>query len=288
MTRQWLKIGTVLTIVLICLALVAGSTQAHAAGPSGATQLGGIMAAVGSGARSATAATPAATGQARLSTSAGGTQPSAKLNLAPYSLPSTSGSMSFDSGSLVSLGAKFAIVLVLLLVCLRVLKYVMPGGRRLRVGKPNPMVLHSEPLGDKHKVCLLDLGDSIVVIGVSASGVSPITTIGGSEEVERLRKRYAPAQPAPVYRQEVDFAEQPSFSNELAEAETSETQEPVARHAQVPSVAAALPRQRRRSTPRLQDVLRQRFLPATEPPGDPGLSSAVGRMRELRQRIDRA
>jgi flagellar biogenesis protein FliO len=89
------------------------------------------------------------------------------------------------------LTGKFVVVLVLLLVCLRVLKAVMPGGRGPGLGRGARMVLHSEALGDKQRVCLLDLQTSIVVIGVSPSGLTPLSTITGAEEMEQLRKCYA-------------------------------------------------------------------------------------------------
>lgn len=289
MRRKWLATCAVLLACFFGVAFMPAGAQAHTVGLSGVSQRGslaGLLASGASAARPGRATTTVPAGPLRTVSSAGAKKPSDKLNLTPYSLPTATGPVSFDTGSLLTLGAKFAIVLVLLLVCLRVLKYVMPGGRQAGLGKSNHMVLHTEALGDKHRVCLLDLGDSIVVVGVSASGMHPISTIGGADDVDRLRRRYAPARPVCVTRDSVAGSEQRSFSAALSEAETLEARSPAIPESDAPAVHAANPRVQTRPASRLHDVLRQRFAPA--PAADLELGRAVGRLREMRQRIDRA
>ena len=288
MKRQLLALGAVLTISLACSGFVAVSAHAGSGNTPAHGRIVGRVAPAAGISRPEAAPMPTTARRSGASSSGHSGQPSGKLDVAPYTLPSASGPVSFDGGTLLMLGAKFGIVLVLLLICLRVLKFMMPGGRRAGLRKSHPMVLHTEPLGDKHRVCLLDLGDSIVVVGVSSSGVSPITTIGGADEVQRLRCRYAPACPAPAAPDDAAVGEQPSFSAELFEARTLEDRDATAPRASMPGGVSVKPGAQLRPVLRLQDALRQRFAPAPEPAGDIELSRAIGRMRDLRRRLDRA
>lgn len=92
-------------------------------------------------------------------------------------------------GSMLGLAAKFAIVLVLLFLCLRVLRQVMPrlsGGP----GGPGAMVLHSESIGEKQRVQLLDLEVRLVLIAVSGGATTVLSTIDDPDEMATLRTRY--------------------------------------------------------------------------------------------------
>ncbi len=304
MRRQGLALGAVLTLSLMCwgfnacpVGAAAGALSAHAVA---AAHDGSIHGAV---------ATPI---QKAGSRSDGG-RTAGQLSVAPYSLPDSSGPVSFDGGSILMLSAKFAIVLILLFACLRVLKLVMPGGRQPGPGKARPMVLHTESLGDKHRVCLLDLGESIVVVGVSASGVSPITTIADQDEVERLRARYAHKRTLPMLpdiaigaEQQPTGAEQPAFSaappsssdelpsfiTELSEAQSADggdsLVQQVVRRVVRPAGGPARTRVQPRPVLHLQDSIRRRFAASTEPANDLDLDGAVGRLRDLRKRVERA
>jgi flagellar biogenesis protein FliO len=290
MKRQCTAFGVVLTILLLCSGFLSGAARVDARSVSSPAVKQHAERVVATGStRPEAQAMAANTAPAGAQSSTHASRPSAKLDVAPYAMPASSAPLSFDGGSLLMLGAKFAIVLVLLFACLRVLKLVMPGGRKPGLGKPNPMVLHTESLGDKHRVCLLDLGKSIVVVGISASGVSPITTIDGAAEVERLRGRYAHGRSGLATQYDIAPAENTSFSAELADAETLEEHGAADRQADISAPVLAQVRVPARPVVRLQSVARKRFAPVPEPPaGDPDLSRAVDRLRDLRRRIERA
>jgi len=116
----------------------------------------------------------------------------ANLNLPPTTLPNLSGGTGFDGGALLALAGKFGIVMLLLFLCLRILKVIMPGGRAQPGGRTAAMVLHTEVIGDKQRVCMLDLQSKIVVVGLSPAAVNPITTIDDAGQMEQLRERYRP------------------------------------------------------------------------------------------------
>ena len=137
------------------------------------------------------------------------------LHLPSYSPLVSTPQGALDGGAMLLLAGKFGVVLVLLFVCLRVLRAVMPGmrGDGKRGGA---MVLHSEPIGDKQRVCLLDLQDRLVLVGISATGMTALTTIEDVEQVAMLRERYS-AKPVAIAREEAAPAG-PSFAATLAAA----------------------------------------------------------------------
>jgi flagellar biogenesis protein FliO len=283
--RRGAAFGLVLVSCLFWLCLTgprAWAAPGSSAALVPAQRLGPVAASVnpGSTAHSGTnAAHGAGVGSAQGATSSAAGTP---LDLPATTLPSASGPNSFDSGSLLLLAGKFGIVLILLFLSLRVLKVVLPGGRSQLGGRNGPMVLHSENIGDKQRVCLLDLHSSIVVVGVSPAGISPITTVTDVEEVDRLRARYrvqvANASPRELGRRRgmtgVPAKALPTFASAL-EAET-EADRTFSGESIVRSVVGAT---RARA--------RKPFATATSG-GDPVLDQALERMRSLRQRIGRA
>ncbi len=150
---------------------------------------------------------------AQMSTST--THTGVPLHLPSYSPLVSTPQGALDGGAMLLLAGKFAVVLVLLFVCLRVLRAIMPGmrGDGKRGGA---MVLHSEPIGDKQRVCLLDLQDRLVLVGISATGMTALTTIEDVEQVAMLRERYS-AKPVATAREEAAPAG-PSFAATLAAA----------------------------------------------------------------------
>ncbi len=141
--------------------------------------------------------------------------------LLPYTPASPSADGTMDRSSLLGLVATFAVVLALLFVALRVLRGVLPrprgaGGARagdgdiaagrvdalgsiagargalgsIAGGSAKEIVLHDEPLGDENRVCLLDLGERIVLAGSSPAGLTVLAMIDDPEEIETVRARY--------------------------------------------------------------------------------------------------
>lgn len=145
------------------------------------------------------------------------TQP---LHLPAYApLGSASGALP-DSGSLLSLAAKFVAVLVLLFLCLRVLRMVMPrlsGNGRAAAGA---MVLHSEVIGEKQRVQLLDLEVRLVLIAVAGGNITALATIDDDAEMALLRARYQskPRNRAAASVEAHTDAERPSFATALVSA----------------------------------------------------------------------
>jgi flagellar biogenesis protein FliO len=102
----------------------------------------------------------------------------------------------------VGLVVKFLVVLVLLFIVLRVLKAIMPGGRGKRAGRERPMLLHSESIGDKQRVLLLDLGGKLVAVGVAGTAMTQLAVIEDADAIDSVRARYAPlAEAVPGYHE---------------------------------------------------------------------------------------
>lgn len=131
--------------------------------------------------------------------------------LLPYTPASPNADGTMDRSSLLGLVATFAVVLALLFVTLRILQGVLPrprgaGGARagdgdiatgrvdalesIAGGSAKGIVLHDEPLGDENRVCLLDLGERIVLAGSSPAGLTVLAMIDDPEEIETVRARY--------------------------------------------------------------------------------------------------
>ncbi|MGH2345756.1 MAG: hypothetical protein ACRDG4_11055 [Chloroflexota bacterium] len=136
----------------------------------------------------------------------GSTKPvstSPALNLPAYSPVSASGGgQALDGGSIAALVIKFLVVLALLFIVLRVLKAIMPRTRGARGAPDKALLLHSESIGDKQRILLLDMGAKLVAVGVSGAGMSTLATIEEMDAVDAIRARYAPlADAVPGYRE---------------------------------------------------------------------------------------
>ena len=138
------------------------------------------------------------------------------LRLTPYTPVVTGGNQSFDAGTLAGLAIKFLIVIGLLFIVLRVLKAILPkmqGGGKDGAGA---LVLHSESIGDKQRIVLLDLHGQLVAVGVSGGAISPLATIDQPDAMESLRARYSSIpQAVPGYR---ESTKQPAIGQSFAEA----------------------------------------------------------------------
>ena len=121
-----------------------------------------------------------------------GTQAGA-LHLPAYQPLGAPSSSPTDTAGMLMLAGKFVLVLALLFICLRVLRLVLPrlSGSASRGG----IVLHTESIGAKQTVQILDLGTRIVVIGLSGTSMAALTTIEDEEEMVALRLRYGPRTP---------------------------------------------------------------------------------------------
>jgi flagellar biogenesis protein FliO len=138
------------------------------------------------------------------------------LHLTPYTPIATGGSQSFDAGTITGLAIKFAIVLGLLFIVLRVLKAILPKMQGGGKGVEGALVLHSESIGDKQRIVLLDLHGQLVAVGISGGAISPLATIDQPDAMESLRARYSSInQAVPGYR---ESTEQPPIGHSFAEA----------------------------------------------------------------------
>jgi flagellar biogenesis protein FliO len=124
------------------------------------------------------------------------------LNLPVYAPVGVSGGQSLDGPTIAGLVVKFLVVIALLFIVLRVLKAIMPGGRAKRAGRERPMLLHSESIGDKQRVLLLDLGGKLVAVGVAGTAMTQLAVIEEADAVDSVRARYAPlAEAVPGYQE---------------------------------------------------------------------------------------
>lgn len=196
----------------------------------------------------------------------------APLRLPAYVPAGSSAPASVDTGGVLGLIGKFAIVLGLLLVCLRVLRAVMPhlqGTGGAREGASGGMVLHSERLGDKERVLLLDLGTRIVFVGASSAGMNPLATVDDPDEAAALRDRYTVKPTVSVRGRIAAASSGPSFAADFARALVANTPG-AARHA---------------ARPASDGIARDASL-AGPGGGDPALAGSIERMRLLRQRME--
>ncbi len=127
--------------------------------------------------------------QARTSTSSSAAPARHLLSDTPAS-PNADGTL--NGLSLLGLITELVIVVALLFIALRA---VIPRSRGTPAGVPGAMVLHNESLGDKNRTCLLDLGERVVLVGISPAGMTTLATIDDPEEIKAVRTRYS-ARPA--------------------------------------------------------------------------------------------
>ncbi len=202
--------------------------------------------------------------------------PAAPLRLPAYMPAGSSAPASVDTGGALGLIGKFAIVLGLLLVCLRVLRAVMPhlqGTNGVREGAAGGMVLHSERLSDRERVLLLDLGTRIVFVGASSAGMNPLATVDDPNEAAALRDRYT-VKPTVSARGRITAASSgPSFAADFARALVANTPG-AARHAARPAPETA------------SDGIARDASITGYGGGDPALAGSIERMRLLRQRVE--
>jgi flagellar biogenesis protein FliO len=199
----------------------------------------------------------------------------------------------------VGLVVKFLVVIALLFIVLRVLKAIMPGGRAKRAGRERPMLLHSESIGDKQRVLLLDLGGKVVAVGVAGTAMTQLAVIEEADAVDTVRARYAPlAEAVPGYQE--GTATMPlsqSFIETLKRAGIV-GQRQVGAGSTAPAtptpIVQSMPPTRRlvsalgtdngRRAARGDDPAR----PAGQPPVEPVLHEALEAMRAVRRRVEGA
>ncbi|HVC81145.1 MAG TPA: flagellar biosynthetic protein FliO [Chloroflexota bacterium] len=220
---------------------------------------------------------------------------SSALRLTPYTPVVTGGSQSFDAGTLAGLAIKFLIVIGLLFIVLRVLKAILPkmqGGGKGGVGA---LVLHSESIGDKQRIVLLDLHGQLVAVGISGGAISPLATIDQPEAMESLRARYSSIpQAVPGYR---ESTKQPAIGQSFAEA--LKRAGIVGQHQTgappVPRVALTIPFLQRAAASREpgkvkaaapRPIRKPRRQAAGQSEPEPVLLDALEAMRSLRQKVE--
>jgi flagellar biogenesis protein FliO len=223
------------------------------------------------------------------------------LNLPPYAPPGSSGGAALDGSTIVGLVVKFLVVLVLLFIVLRVLKAIMPGGRAKRGGRERPMLLHSESIGDKQRVLLLDLGGKLVAVGVAGTSMTHLGTIEEAEAIDSVRARYAPlAEAVPGYQE--GTAAMPlsqSFMETLkragivgqrqaASGTTTPVTRPTPNTVTMPAVLRDLATLRTGNGRHTTRDGESRTRPNTQPPVEPILHDALEAMRAVRRRVEGA
>lgn len=218
---------------------------------------------------------------------------SAPLHLPDYLPIGSGGPVTLDAHALLLMGGKFVIVLALLLISLRLLKAVMPRGHGAG-GRAAGMLLHSERVGEKGRVMLLDLHTRLVVVGNSAGTMTPLTTIEDPEEIAALRGHYRGQPAAPLRRKAhpADVAFSALLAREVGpEAQSSNQTSPTLVMAPIAQAASGRTRKLRpaaRQTPHVGDqpaVAQPAAIPAT---GDEALAHAITAMRSLRQKVEQA
>jgi len=219
----------------------------------------------------------------------------AALRLTPYTPVVTGGSQSFDAGTLAGLAIKFLIVIGLLFIVLRVLKAILPKMQAGGKGAAGALVLHSESIGDKQRIVLLDLHGQLVAVGISGGAISPLATIDQPDAVEALRARYSSInQAVPGYR---ESTEHPAIGQSFAEAlkragivGQRQTGAPPA-----PRVALTVPFLQRAAANRAAGQAKAvttrpartpRRQAASPPAAEPVLRDALEAMRSLRQKVE--
>lgn len=173
--------------------ILAGAVAAPVANSKAITPGGKeIKAHAKSAASSAGAAHRTGTGAKSARSGSGAAPTGPALNLPAYSPAGAAGGQALDGGSIAGLAIKFLVVLVLLFIVLRVLKAIMPRTRGMRTGRDKALLLHSESIGEKQRILLLDLGGKILAVGASGAGMTTLATIEDRDAVDAMRARYAP------------------------------------------------------------------------------------------------
>lgn len=192
------------------------------------------------------------------------------LHLPAYAPLPTQQASALDAAGMGSLALKFAIVMALLFVCLRVLKAVMPRMSGRRKGAAGAVILHSESIGPKRSMQVLDLGVRILFVGVSGAAMTPLTAVDDPAELAALRARYGAVAPDKEPAPEGPAAHHPSFAQALA---LSMGLKPAhGERAETPSAGAG-------ATPAPVPLLAD---------GDAALGGALETIRGLRRRVARA
>jgi flagellar biogenesis protein FliO len=205
---------------------------------------------------------------------------------APLGAAQGSGNASIDMPQLL---AKVLIVFLLLFVCLRVLKAVMPRLNGASGGAAGGLVLHSEPLGPKARVQVLDLGLRVVMVAVSGPSITTLATIDDAAEMAELRERYAPKGRKGLARRKGTKApaQRPSFAQALAL-----TSRQALGRGTSPTAADAVTAPRETTAPAReweQELAAAMAAPAPQGShdGDAVLGGALESLRSLRRQVER-
>ncbi len=197
----------------------------------------------------------------------------------------SSSSASIDVPQLL---AKVVIVFLLLFVCLRVLKAVMPRLNGASGGAAGGLVLHSEPLGPKARLQVLDLGLRVVMVAVSGPTITTLATIDDAAEMAELRERYAHRGRKGLGRRKEpkEQDERPSFVQALAltsRQALGRGAAPAANTAPAPRESVAPAREWE------QELAAAMAAPAPQGShdGDPVLGGALESLRSLRRQVER-
>jgi flagellar biogenesis protein FliO len=236
------------------------------------------------------------TGAKPVRSGSGAAPTSPALNLPAYSPTGTADGQALDGGSIAGLAIKFLVVLVLLFIVLRVLKAIMPRTRGMRSGRDKALLLHSESIGEKQRILLLDLGGKILAVGASGADMTTLATIEDRDAVDALRARYAPLSdtvpgygegltPAPLSRSFVETLKRAGLTLQRQAAET-----PAA------PLAVGVPFLKRAGGMRTGGGVRTRparapvggSRPLTQPASEPILHEALEAMRAARRKVEGA
>ncbi|HZS90596.1 MAG TPA: flagellar biosynthetic protein FliO [Chloroflexota bacterium] len=202
------------------------------------------------------------------------TPTSAPLHLPP---PMALPSQPQDQGdNPLTLLAKFAVVLGLLFISLRILRVVMPR-RRSAGGAQQSLVLHRETIGDKQTIQWLDLGTHLVLIGVTGTTITPLLTTSDAEEMALIRAQYPGQQPHATTGAWQPTNERPSFARALARAMAINP---------LPSPQQQRQRATPRRTGRVEPEAPAAPAPVAQVAPSSGIQATLNTMRSLRRRLE--
>jgi hypothetical protein len=161
------------------------------------------------------------------------------------------------------------------------------------------MLLHSESIGDKQRVLLLDLGGKLVAVGVAGTAMTQLAVIEDADAIDSVRARYAPlAEAVPGYQE--NTATMPlsqSFMETLKRAgiigqrqAASGTTTPVTspNTSTTPAALGDVVTMRAGSGRQTTRDGESRTRPNSQPPVEPILHDALEAMRAVRRRVEGA
>jgi flagellar biogenesis protein FliO len=124
-----------------------------------------------------------------------------------------------------------AVVLVLLFICSRAMRWAMPGNDRWHDQGPIH-VLYRVPVGPKHALALIRCGERLLLVGVGGESMQTLAEITSREEIDYLKGLCLQARPRSASRAfaELLSGQRKSFSNVEPTSPTESAEDRTSRH----------------------------------------------------------